>query len=637
MTTPAWLQAAGLVLWGLAAGQEVIGVLLALARLLATARSVRLKLTDRDLNRAVDLSMLAVAMTVAGFVAAQSLPKGLLTATGWLPVTLFLLLLIDALSETRLRLRHLAVTMRRSTHPDADLAANLGAPYLAMTLLSAGVLAKPSPWFFWALAGLVLAWLFAARPRRRDRPLAAFALAALVAAGGGYSVSIGLQRAQLALEDWAVDAMSAADTDPYQSQTRIGDLGRVKLSDRIVWRVRQAPPARVPLLLRSGVFTRFASGTWLARRDAFAPMSPSSAEILHHFTLHGESSRGVAILPLPIDAGKISGESGIVQRNPYGVVRINDAPPLLDLSVATTPAAAQQSAEADDLVLPAGFSEVLQRLPELAALAQKSEQDRLAGIDAWFAAHFRYTLFLGDKQSGARDLERFLLTDRAGHCEYFATSTVLLLRALGIPARYVTGYSLQEYSPLEKAFLIRPRHAHAWTEAFVAGKWVEIDTTPSTWLTIEEDAAPFWRPLSDLMSFAWWRFAELRRDMATTKQPAGTWGLAALLAVLLAWLAVKSTRRPPSAQQRIGSIGGSNEAHSAVVVSFRALEAELAALGLGRRLTETPRGWIARVSREGMPVLGEARIAAACSLIETLYRNRYGSSAASRPLAEESS
>jgi len=345
--------------------------------------------------------------------------------------------------------------------------------------------------------------------------------------------------------------------------------------------------------------------------------------------LHGESSKGAAILPLPIDAGQIGGEAGTIGRNAYGVVRVSDAPPLLDVTVANLPATATIAPiapEAEDLALPPGFDDLMRRLPELATLSQGGEHERVAGVESWFAAHFRYTLFLGDERRGRRDLERFLLTDRAGHCEYFATSTVLLLRALGIPARYVTGYSVQEYSRLEKAFLVRPRHAHAWAEAFVAGKWVEVDTTPSAWLAIEEDAAPFWRPLSDFMSFAWRRFGELRRDMAASTYAVDVWAFGALLAVLLAWLALKrgrKARKPGS--ERVGADDTARGAPSEELHSFLALEGEFAALGFGRRPNEPPRTWMVRVRREGGSVLGDPRISAAAEAIEALYHDRYGS------------
>jgi hypothetical protein len=321
MTTPAWLQAAALLLWGFASGQQALAALLAVARLLAAASGVRLTLSDRDLNRAVDLSALAVLLTGAGFLLVQGLPQGLLAGTGWLPAALFPLLLVDALSATPLRLRHLALTLRRSAHAQADRLANLGAPYLAMTLLAASVLARPSPWFFWALASVLVLWLYAARPAPRTPALAAFVLAALVAIAVAYGVGAGLQRTQLALQEWGIDALSDTDPDPYHSQTRIGDLGRVKRSERILWRVEQAPPAVAPLLLRNGVFSRYANGAWLARRDSFTPLPPAPASGQAWLTLHGQSRKGIAIVPVPIGAEPVGNDPGMLQRNAYGIIR----------------------------------------------------------------------------------------------------------------------------------------------------------------------------------------------------------------------------------------------------------------------------------------------------------------------------
>ena len=81
---------------------------------------------------------------------------------------------------------------------------------------------------------------------------------------------------------------------------------------------------------------------------------------------------------------------------------------------------------------------------------------------------------------------------RAGHCEYFATATVLALRAAGIPARYATGYAVQDWGELEKAYVVRRRHAHAWALAYVDGAWEVVDTTPASWLPLESANPPWW-------------------------------------------------------------------------------------------------------------------------------------------------
>jgi transglutaminase-like putative cysteine protease len=99
----------------------------------------------------------------------------------------------------------------------------------------------------------------------------------------------------------------------------------------------------------------------------------------------------------------------------------------------------------------------------------------------------------------------FLHRSKSGHCEYFATATVLLLRAGGIPARYATGFAVNEKSELENAYIVRTRHAHAWARAWVNGTWINIDTTPPSWLSIEAEDSSVWSAITD-----WWSWARFR-------------------------------------------------------------------------------------------------------------------------------
>jgi hypothetical protein len=65
----------------------------------------------------------------------------------------------------------------------------------------------------------------------------------------------------------------------------------------------------------------------------------------------------------------------------------------------------------------------------------------------------------------------------AAHCEYFASAAVLLLRSLGIPARYVTGFLAHEAEGGRTT--VRQRDAHAWAEAWLDGAgWVTVEATP---------------------------------------------------------------------------------------------------------------------------------------------------------------
>jgi protein-glutamine gamma-glutamyltransferase len=97
------------------------------------------------------------------------------------------------------------------------------------------------------------------------------------------------------------------------------------------------------------------------------------------------------------------------------------------------------------------------------------------------------------------------LKNRSGHCEYFASATTLLLRGAGIPARYAVGYSVSEFSPLEQQYIVRSRHAHAWTMAYLNGTWQSLDTTPPDWTAQEDTGASPLQAISD-----WWSFLSFK-------------------------------------------------------------------------------------------------------------------------------
>lgn len=75
-------------------------------------------------------------------------------------------------------------------------------------------------------------------------------------------------------------------------------------------------------------------------------------------------------------------------------------------------------------------------------------------------------------------VDYFLFESKRGYCEHFASAMVVMARALGIPARLVTGYSPGEAA--EGGWLVRERNAHAWAELYFAGHgWVTFEATPA--------------------------------------------------------------------------------------------------------------------------------------------------------------
>ena len=140
-------------------------------------------------------------------------------------------------------------------------------------------------------------------------------------------------------------------------------------------------------------------------------------------------------------------------------------------------------------------------------------------------------------------LGRFLLENRIGHCEYFATATVLLLREAGVNARYITGFAVTESARHGDTYLIRERHRHAWALAYHSDTktWEQIDNTPSSWAEAA-DASPSWsEPAKDLLSNLYYQFSKWRWGKGSISRYS-QWALVPLIIYLL-WRILSTRRR----------------------------------------------------------------------------------------------
>ena len=133
-----------------------------------------------------------------------------------------------------------------------------------------------------------------------------------------------------------------------------------------------------------------------------------------------------------------------------------------------------------------------------------------------FETKYSYTSYLtkggNEPESGVDPITHFLLSSHSGHCEYFASATVMLLRQMGIPARYAVGYSVQELDEAKDRYIVRERHGHAWCLYWDEEQacWKDLDTTPGTWFAIEEQNASLIERFTDAISEFRYSFAKLR-------------------------------------------------------------------------------------------------------------------------------
>ena len=122
--------------------------------------------------------------------------------------------------------------------------------------------------------------------------------------------------------------------------------------------------------------------------------------------------------------------------------------------------------------------------PRVGALAQKitsgasNAYDKAASIQKYLIAYYAYTLDLSGPPTDD-PLAHFLFERRAGNCEYFASAMTVMLRAVGVPARYVTGFLPGEYNDVGGDYIVRESDAHAWVEVYFPDYgWITFDPTP---------------------------------------------------------------------------------------------------------------------------------------------------------------
>ena len=164
------------------------------------------------------------------------------------------------------------------------------------------------------------------------------------------------------------------------------------------------------------------------------------------------------------------------------------------------------------LSLPVELSPAIRRLArEIAPESEcPTDYDKAQRMMAYLSDSGRFTYTLSQTRTeGVEPLEDFLLNRQTGDCAYFASSMVILLRSVGVPARLVNGFKVSEYNPIGGHYVVRQAHAHSWVEAYLE---------PDGWRTFDpsvmRDAATpqpvfvrrWWRNLYDAAEARWVKY-----------------------------------------------------------------------------------------------------------------------------------
>jgi protein-glutamine gamma-glutamyltransferase len=616
VTPPPLLLGGALLFWGWQTGFLLVA--LPLAALLEGARVVpgRLDIADTDFHRVTDLCTLLIVVSgvylfsTTGAGRGIDGPRAMTLLFQWMPLLLFPLIgsqLYSAGGRVPLTAFFWALRRQVARDPAARPApVDLGYLYFALCILCASAANRRTLDFYVGLCVLV-GWALWPWRSRRFSPLWWAPLLA-VAGVAGYGGHIALHEVQQRIEQAAFDyifSVVRGATDPFRVSTALGHLGRLKLSDRTLLRVEPRAGLHPPFLLREASYDVYNTPTWLASGATFTPVQPEADGQTWKFgtgrspadrvTVSAYLTRGRGVLALPGGAFEIDRLAVVaVNKNRLGAVKVEEGLGLVTYTALFGPSGPLDGAPIDsDLVVSGPDAATIARIAADLGVGGKSAHEKVEAVAAYFRRHFRYSLWKGERSGKETPLEEFLLRSRSGHCEYFATATVLLLRAVGVPARYAVGYSVQEWSRLEQRWIVRARHAHSWTLAHVDGAWREVDTTPAIWADAERDEASLLEPLRDLWSwggflFSRWRFSE--EEDGIGKYVA--WLLIPLL-LLLGWR-LYSRRRVGRGRGPVGPTrpmvtppGQDSE--------FYLIAARLDAAGLGRRPSEPAWSWIERI------------------------------------------
>lgn len=122
------------------------------------------------------------------------------------------------------------------------------------------------------------------------------------------------------------------------------------------------------------------------------------------------------------------------------------------------------------------------------------------------SGEFGYTLDMSVNDPSIDAVEDFLFNRKQGHCEYFASALGLMLRAVDIPARLVSGFKGGDRNPSTGYFVVQGRHAHVWVEALLNGRWRVLDATPASRSDSVKSLAPklgLFGTIADMFSNIW--------------------------------------------------------------------------------------------------------------------------------------
>ncbi|MFP8777463.1 transglutaminaseTgpA domain-containing protein [Hydrogenophaga sp. RWCD_12] len=358
--------------------------------------------------------------------------------------------------------------------------------YSQSLLTAAGILV--------ALLGLLTAVVNAHMPVGRPPLLQMVGIAARMAALGTPIMFVAFMLFPRLSPLWGMPGDASESRMGLSANMRVGQLAELALDERIALRVRfdGAPPAQRDLYFRGPVLTTFDGVEWKPLQSAFpahmelqAELKVAGAPVRYEVTMEPTMRPWLLMLEatttapdLPNYRPFMTPELQWLTRRPITELLRYRAESHTDFRHGPLQPSV---ALADQTALPPGFN------PRTMALAQSMRrevgtgpQSATALVDAALTRLRTggYSYALDPGVYGRHTADEFWFDRKEGFCEHIASSFVILMRALDIPARIVTGYQGGELNVVDGYWVVRQRDAHAWAEVWLEGRgWVRVDPT----------------------------------------------------------------------------------------------------------------------------------------------------------------
>ncbi len=326
----------------------------------------------------------------------------------------------------------------------------------------------------------------------------------------------------------------------FSDTVRLGDIENIKLNSAVVMYVSLDRPVPRPLRWRGVVLETYdpAKGTWSSgskfqsqtnSRQSAGPGLFVVDSLETGLDVSDLVSQSVYLEPLSNQALFAASRVKIVDNGPRALAADEhgclQGPDHSGSRIAYTVLSDARVPTPQDLAADTSidYPEPIQRIDVVASpidarvaeLAREivgdatTPYEKASRIEAYLKTQFTYTLDLKRVDKEIDPISDFLLNVRAGHCEYFASSMVLLLRSLGVPARLVNGFQMGEYNGFTGAYKVRQSDAHSWVEVYFVGsrRWIEFDPTPPAGLnSYSDDWTKQARQSLEALQLAWIRY-----------------------------------------------------------------------------------------------------------------------------------